>query len=60
MISIEQPELVTDCEIEWVKIKLQKYKDLFIGCFYMPHRNLKNTQELDKSIKKLNKKTAEI
>ena len=57
MISIEQPELVTDCEIEWVKIKLQKYKDLFIGCFYMPHRNLKDTQELDKSIKKRNEKT---
>jgi hypothetical protein len=50
IISIEQPEIITDCEIEWVKIKLQKYKDLFIGCFYMPHRNLKDTQELDKSI----------
>ena len=56
IISIEQPELATDCEIEWVKIKLQKYKDLFIGCFYMPHRNLKDTQELDKSIKKRNEK----
>ena len=56
IVSIEQPELATDCEIEWVKIKLQKYKDLFIGCFYMPHRNLKDTQELDKSIKKRNEK----
>jgi hypothetical protein len=24
IISIEQPEIVTDCEIEWVKIKFQK------------------------------------
>jgi len=58
IISIEQPELATDCEIEWVKIKLQRYKDLFIGYFYMPHRNLKDTQELDKSIKKLNEENS--
>jgi hypothetical protein len=41
-----------------VKIKLQQYKDLFIGCFYMPHRNLKNTQELNKSIKNQNEKNS--
>jgi hypothetical protein len=41
-----------------VKIKLQKYKDLFIGCLYMPHGNLKDTQELDTSIKKRNEENS--
>ena len=39
LISSEEKELVTNCEIEWVKIKLPKNKDLHIGNFYMPHRN---------------------
>lgn len=30
LVSIEQPEAVTECEIEWVKIKLKNSKDLSI------------------------------
>lgn len=50
IISIEKTELVTNCEIEWVRIKLKNNKDLLIGCFYMPHRNNKDTDELERSL----------
>lgn len=58
--STEQPELVTSCEIEWVKIRLQNTKDLFIGTFYMPERRNQDLQELQKSLNQLtgNNKTA--
>jgi hypothetical protein len=36
IISIEQPELVTDCEIEWVKIKLQNTKISLLDAFTCP------------------------
>ena len=50
LTSVEQPELVTDCEVEWVKIKLQHLTDLYVGTFYMPHRNAHDLQELQKSL----------
>ena len=50
MTSVEQPELVTDCEVEWVKIKLQHLTDLYVGTFYMPHRNAHDLKELQKSL----------
>ena len=50
MTSVEQPELVTDCEVEWVKIKLQNLKDLYVWTLYMPHRNAHDLQELQKSL----------
>ena len=49
----DQSDLVTDGEMNWVKIKLQNMKNLCAGVFYMPHRNKKDTQELKKSIDKL-------
>ena len=54
LVCVEQPSLVTDCEIDWVKIHLQGRKELNIGVFYMPHRNLKDLNNLDTSIEKLN------
>ncbi|KAL8612269.1 hypothetical protein ACOMHN_038181 [Nucella lapillus] len=45
-----QPELSTDCEILWAKLKLQNRKDLNVGCFYMPHRNKHDMEQLDKSL----------
>ena len=51
IIATEQPQYVTDCEIDWVKIKLKNQKDLLIGGFYMPHRNTKDMEELEKSLK---------
>ena len=39
LIAIEQPQLVTNCEIVWTKVKLKNEKDLYLASFYMPHRN---------------------
>ncbi|KAL8573982.1 hypothetical protein ACOMHN_029429 [Nucella lapillus] len=50
LTAVEQPELSTDCEILWAKLKLQNRKDLNVGCFYMPHRNKHDIEQLDKSI----------
>ncbi|CAC5398267.1 unnamed protein product [Mytilus coruscus] len=41
--------LVTNCEIESVKIHLEG-KKLLIGSFYMPHRNMKCLDKLEKSL----------
>ena len=46
----EQPHLVTDCEMTWVKIMLRNLPDLYAGVFYMPHRNKKDLNELMKSL----------
>lgn len=54
IISSEKPELVTECEIEWVKIKLRNNKDLYVSAFYMPHRNLTDIENLTSSLEKLN------
>jgi hypothetical protein len=51
IIATEQPQYVTKRELDWVKIKLKKSKDLLIGAFYMPHRNKKDMEELEKSLK---------
>ena len=53
IISEEKPDLVTDCETEWVKIKTTNQRDLYIGSFYMPKRKKKDLQELQKSINKI-------
>ena len=50
IISIEKPEYVTSCEIEWVKLQLKDRKELLIGSFYMPHRNMSDVKELEKSL----------
>jgi hypothetical protein len=51
--SVEQTSLITDGEIEWVKIKMKNQKDLLIGSFYMPHREQKHLDELQKSLTKI-------
>ena len=53
LVVEEQPDLCTNCEIEWVRIKLLNRKDLYAGVFYMPHRNLPDTEELKRSLSKL-------
>lgn len=50
ILAIEEPEYVTNCEINWVKIKLLGNKDLHVGVFYMPHRNENDLNELDRSL----------
>ena len=42
LTATEQPEFVTNCEIEWIKVKLHKAKDLFTGTFYMAHHNMQD------------------
>ena len=51
IIVTEQLQYVRKCELEWGKIKLKDSKDLLIGVFYMPHRNNKDMEELEKSLK---------
>jgi hypothetical protein len=53
LVSTAVPEFDTNCEILWVKINLKGNKDLYLGCFYTPKRNLKDLSELDKSLEKL-------
>ncbi|CAC5371135.1 unnamed protein product [Mytilus coruscus] len=60
IIAIEKPEFVTKCEIEWVKIQLKDKKDLTIGSFYMPHRNMEDIKELDKSLDHISNKNQTI
>ena len=50
IIATKQSQYVTKWELDWVKIKLKDSKDLLIaiGAFYMPHRNNKNMEELEK------------
>jgi hypothetical protein len=47
---VENPELVTNCELEWAKIQLKDRKELLIGSFCMPHRNMEDVKELEKSL----------
>ena len=51
--AAEQPEFVTNCEIEWINVKLYKAKELFIGTFYMAHHNMQDITELLKSLSKV-------
>ena len=50
IIATEQVQYITKCEIEWIKIKLKDAKDLLIGAFYMPHRNINDLNELQTSL----------
>ena len=56
IIAVEQPQYVTSCEIVWVKIQLRGNKDLYVGSFYMPHRNIDTVRELEKSLELLDEK----
>jgi hypothetical protein len=52
--SIEKTEFITEGELQWVKIKMKNNKDLLIGSFYMPHREQKHLDELQKSLDLIN------
>ena len=52
----EQPDLNSNCEINWIKVKLENTADLYFGSFYMPHRNESDINELSLSLNKLNSK----
>ena len=48
-----KPQLITDCETEWTKVKMKNNKDLYLSLFYLPHRNMKVITNLDLSLKRL-------
>jgi hypothetical protein len=48
LTSVEQ----TDGELEWVKIKLLKNKDLLVGSFYIPHREHQHLDQLKLSLER--------
>ena len=48
LTSVEQ----TDGELEWVKIKLLKNKDLLVGSLYMPHREHQHLDQLKLSLER--------
>ena len=54
LVAEEKAELVTECEIEWVSIKLKGNKNLLVSSYYMPHRNMNDVSELRRSLKSLN------
>ena len=58
LVSSEQQEFMTKCELLWVKVKVQDEKDIFVGSFYMPHRNSVDVAELNESLQILNTKNA--
>ena len=51
LIADAQPQLTTDCEIVWTKVKARNEKDIYLCSYYMPHRNLKDIARLDESLK---------
>ena len=53
-----QPQLGTDCEIVWTKLRLKNSKDLLVCFFYMPHRNMTSVKNLNESVKKITETTS--
>ena len=49
--AVECVDFVTDCEIDFAKVTQKGKKELYIGSFYMPKRNMK---DLEKSLELLN------
>ena len=45
LTTSEEPELSTDCEILWIKIKLKGRRTLLVSCFYHPHTGYKESME---------------
>ncbi|WAR06007.1 LORF2-like protein [Mya arenaria] len=60
LVAEEKPELVTECELEWVKVKLKGRKDLLVASFYMPHRRMEDVNELRKSLELLDKQKDKV
>ena len=52
LTSVEQTQFITDGELEWVKIKLLKNKDLLVRFFYMPHREHQHLDQLKLSLER--------
>ena len=55
--AIEQPDYVTHCEDAWKKVNLKSIKYLYVGSFYMPHRNSDDINQLNESLTMINRNT---
>ena len=53
LISTEEKDLTANCETIWARVRLHNSKDLIVGAFYTPKRNVPDIQELDKVLQKL-------
>ena len=53
--AIEQPDFVSDCENVWAKLNLKSNKDLYVGSFYMSHRNPDDINQLNHSLSMINR-----
>lgn len=51
--SSDDQGLVTNYELDRVKVRLPRKKDLYIGNFYMSHRNMGDIMELERSLQQL-------
>ena len=56
LVSLEQPEFVTNCEIVWEKIQIQGVKEMYIATFYTSHRNLQDLVGLNTTFEIFNEK----
>ena len=41
-------------QLLWIKIQLRKAKQIFLSCFYMPHRDINVLSEFENSLKEIN------
>ena len=53
LISTENTSIITECEIEWSKVKLKNNKVLHIASVYVTHRNMKDLDNRRLSLDKL-------
>ena len=50
IIATEYTDNIYYCELLWIKIQLRKAKQIFLSCFYMPHRDKDILNEFEKSL----------
>jgi hypothetical protein len=54
ILSSEQPELDTDCEIIWAKVYIIGVKSIYIGAYYKPQENdIESINELSRSLQRI-------
>lgn len=54
ILSSEQPELDTDCEIIWAKVDIIGVKSIYIGAYYKPQENdIESINELSRSLQRI-------
>ena len=54
ILSLEQPELDTDCEIIWAKVDIIGVKSIYIGAYYKSQENdIESINELSRSLQRI-------